>query len=130
MNWLVLSYLISLGTLSNYVQVDDIPRDNRIIFEEPANAFSTTLAVELLAFEHIFVGGSVTTWEVWNEWLSFCPNEALYGFSAGVRFGPFELGVRHECDHSVVTGGGIDNLTIGGNKTEVYVKLEGKVNLL
>lgn len=50
---------------------------------------------------HLFIGGSVKTFITPTDHLTFSPRFAEYDFSAGIRFGLFEAGLRHRCTHNI-----------------------------
>jgi hypothetical protein len=114
MTWLALAYLLSVGTL-NY---NEGAASNAYspITQYPSNTYQTTLGIEAqLLDNHIFIGGSVETWESSLNNGLFAPWESLYIINAGIRFSNIELGYRHECDHATITG-----------ETPIYGFLENK----
>jgi hypothetical protein len=128
MSWLTLAYFLSLGTLAYQGQMFD-PAGSAM-FNIP-QSYQTTLGVEAQAFDnHLFVGGSVETWESPNGQGFFNPSETFYVFSAGLRGWGFEVGYRHECGHPVVSW---TDFQIGqgflSNKDEFYLSYSGKLKL-
>jgi hypothetical protein len=67
----------------------------------PNNAVFADIAVRAELFQHIRLWGSVETYMTPNSILSYNPYRSDYVIGAAAYFGPFELGVRHECDHGV-----------------------------
>ena len=125
MNWLVLSYFLSLGTLS-YTQTWPID------FSSPEYSFQTTVGVEAEGIDnHLFLGASVETWEtiaspgngIFNPW------ESLYIFSAGFRADGFELGWRHECDHPVLWNTETGATGFLARRDELYLSYKASVKL-
>ena len=121
---LVLSWLLSVGSL-NLQQA--IQQGSTLAgYQAPSGTFATTLAVEGLLWDHVFMGASVTTYEKFNGGASFSPSESLYTFAVGARTHGVEIGIRHECDHITLSD---PFASVGGfyaNKTEVYVSVSGK----
>lgn len=127
MQWLVLSYFLSIGTLSYNAQVLTMLGPAEIA--TPDRTFQTTLGVELQAFDnHLFAGGSVQTWETIYG-LVFAPSESLYVFSAGIRFDGLELGYRHECDHLTLSEMILPMKGFGGNRDEIYLNYMSKLKV-
>jgi hypothetical protein len=130
MQWLVLSYFLSLGTLSYQGQVFD-PSGSAML-TMPTSSFQTTFGVEAQAFDnHLFVGGSVETWESPNGRGFFFPSEGFYIFSAGLRGWGFELGFRHECDHPIINewGNSPPEQGLGANRDEFYLNFTGRLKV-
>lgn len=127
MNWLVLSYFISLGTLS--YNGDFINQPNLVSIQSPSNTFETTLGAEAQLFDnHLFVGGSVETWEVVGVEL-FNPWESIYTFSAGLRGWGFEAGWRHECDHVVTSNAALPMLGFITGQDQLYLSYRASVKV-
>ena len=124
MNWLVLSYFLSLGTLSYQMQFVSDP----VHFSTP-NSFQSTLGIEALIAEHVFVGGSVQTYEKMTVDTPFSPWESLYSFKAGLRGWGFEIGYRHECDHLVLEGFATLYDGFWQNRDELYVSYTGHLKV-
>ena len=98
MSWLVMSFMISIGTLHYAGEFTNPPLD--VLLQTPANSYQTTLGVEMQGIDnHVFLGGRVETWESGNMDGMFSPSQSLYVFNAGFRGYGFEFGWRHECDH-------------------------------
>jgi hypothetical protein len=130
MNWLVLSYFLSLGMLSYQGQVFD-PSGSAML-TIPAPSYQTTLGFEIQGIDnHLFVGGSVQTWESPDGTGLFIPSEAFYIFSAGLRGWGFELGYRHECDHPIINewGGTRPDSGLQINQDEFYLSFTGKLKV-
>jgi hypothetical protein len=129
MNWLVLSYFLSIGTLAYQGQTFDA--NGSATFMMPTPSYQTTLGVEAQGFDdHLFVGGSVQTWESPNGNDLFSPSEAFYIFNAGLRGWGFEVGYRHECDHPIVTTW--DERASSGLsivRDEIYLSFTGKLKI-
>jgi hypothetical protein len=128
MNWLVLSYFLSLGTLSYNGQM--FTGDHYAGFVMPSPGFQTTLGVELQGLDnHLFVGGSVETWESLYG-VIIAPSESLYIFNAGIRGWGFEIGYRHECDHPMIST--VDDRASQGflaKRDEIYLSYTGKLKV-
>lgn len=50
-----------------------------------------------------FINGAWENWQQWDQWNRHIPYRAKYYFGAGVRFGVFEFGWLHMCDHPVIS---------------------------
>jgi hypothetical protein len=134
MNWLVLSYFLSLGTLSQYGQFIAPIDPGRISspatgsFRTDPGTFQSTLGIEAQMLDNfLFIGGSVETWETFNG--GFYPFESLYEFSAGLRWSGLELGYRHECDHPTIDNMSLPGQGFGFTKDEFYLSYTGKINI-
>ena len=129
MNWLVLSYFLSLGTLS--YNGNFLSPQGQIEIVIPPKTFQTTLGVELQAFDNnVFIGGSIETWETFNGETFFNTMESLYMFNPGLRWNGIEVGYRHECDHPIVSR--VDfRLNQGwlSNRNEFYLSFKGSIKL-
>ena len=130
MNWLVLSFYLTLGTIGYQGQVFDSA--GSAMFTMPTPSFQTTLGVEAQLFDnHLFFGGSVETWEASDGNGFFAPSEAFYVFSAGLRYSEFEIGYRHECDHAIISywNGVPPSQGMLINKDEFYVNYTGHLKI-
>ena len=125
MQWLVLSYLISIGSVYNVVAV----HDPLVYVQTPGCSIETTLGFEALIADHFFIGAQAETWETPAGNGFFSPFESLYRFSAGVRFSGFEAGFRHECDHETLSSFSAPTSGFAGGRTEFYVSYTGKVKV-
>jgi hypothetical protein len=126
MTWLLLTYFLSLGTLS-YQAVDV----DHVWFSTPPLTFQTTLGLEAQLFnDHVFVGAGVQTWESAAGNGFFNPMESLFTFSVGLRGWGFELGYRHECDHPIISSTDF-HVTQGwlATKNEIYLSYTGKLKV-
>jgi hypothetical protein len=130
MTWLAFAYFFSLGTLSYTGETFDA--HDIAMFTASENSFQTTLGVEAQLFDnHVFVGGSVETWESALDLTNFAPSEAFYTFSAGLRAWGFELGFRHECDHPILSrwDGSLSPQWFGVMKDEFYLSFCGALKV-
>jgi hypothetical protein len=123
MKWLVLSYLISLGSM-NYHQFTP----STMIVASPENNFQTTMGVEAqLVNNHLFLGGTVETWEASLNDGFFSPWESLYVFNAGFRWGGLEIGYRHECDHPTFSSSSLPGFCVVSD--EIYISYKASVDI-
>jgi hypothetical protein len=123
MKWLVLSYLISLGSM-NYHQFTPAT----MYVATPDNTFQTTLGVEAqLIDNHIFLGGTVETWETSLNDGYFSPWESLYVFNAGIRWGGLEIGYKHECDHPTFSSSSLPGFCVVSD--EIYITYKAKLSV-
>jgi hypothetical protein len=127
MNWLVLSYFLSIGTLGQWGQfiAPDIRTGSTFegSYSTAPRTYQTTLGIEAQAFDNlVFVGGSVETWETFNG--GFYPFESLYIFDAGLRWKGFELGYRHQCDHPTLDKLSLPEQGYGFTRDEFYMSFK------
>jgi hypothetical protein len=69
--------------------------------QEEWNVFYLELSTRVWLWEHIFIGGSVTTLMSFVGEKSFNPYFSNYMFESGVKFGSLELFYSHDCTHPV-----------------------------
>lgn len=128
MNWLVLSYLVTLGTM-NY-QAEFINPPIEAFYLTPKGTFVETFGVELQIAEIGFIGGSAETWETTGGAAGmFSPTQSLYAFTIGARKNGLEFGWKWECDHMTLPGTLIPNQGFLANKSEIYIQYKGSVKL-
>lgn len=128
MQWLVLSYFLSLGTLSYQAEFINPPIE--AFYLTPKGTFVETFGVELQVADIAFVGGSVQTWETTGGAAGmFSPTQSLYVFNVGVRKNGLEMGWRWECDHMTLAGTLISDQGFLSNKSEIYLSYRSKITL-
>lgn len=129
MNWLLLTYFLSFGSISCQEQIYN-PAGGAI-FSTPQPSFQTTLGVEATFADHVFVGGSTEAWMSPDGESTFNPFEGFYIFSAGLRGWGFEVGYRHECDHPIVSTFDYSFAAQGAhvNRDEFYVSYTGHLKV-
>jgi len=128
MSWLALVYFLSFGSMSYQGQVAFDWGIIDTIMTTPGT-FETTFGTEAQMFDnHVFVGGSVETWESFNGEL-FTPTESFYDFSVGLRGWGFELGWKHECVHLTIEGWAVPNSGFISNRNELYLSYTGKLKV-
>jgi len=103
-DWLALFFTLRLGLVSNAgmgIYENHINTDQIV---EPVSMF-TEMIGEVQIAKTIFIGGSVNThFRIGRDFLSYYPDETLYGFFAGIRYFPLELRYQHFCGHPVISG--------------------------
>jgi len=67
--------------------------------EEWWNIFYIELSTRVWFWEHIFIGGSITTLMGFVDEKSFNPYFSNYMFEGGLKFGHLELFYSHDCSH-------------------------------
>ena len=129
MNWLVMSFMMSIGTLSYQGEFTAIPLD--VLLRTPASdSYQSTLGIEAQGFDnHVFVGGSVQTWMAGNVDGLFSPSQSLYVFNAGFRGYGFEFGWRHECDHITLPNAQSKVNGFSADKDEFYLSYKASVKV-
>ena len=89
MQWLFLFFALECGFLPK--QPDAFLHDA---------AFYTQFEADVMIFNLIFIGGSTRcVFSPVAGSYQFRPQIMQYQFEVGVRYGPLEVGARHECDH-------------------------------
>ena len=132
MTWLTLTYFITLGTLNQDISL--FQKSDFLQVYLPKNTVEASIGMELLLAEHLFISGGVETYATPSSAVPyFNPSESLYTLGAGVRFGGFEIGMKHECDHitessnrEVISGGATG---FAGTKTEFYLSFKGTMKI-
>ncbi len=126
MDWLILVMAIEFGVS---------PDSDFAMYEAPARiadqvVFYMDTEAELIFSEHVYLGGGakIHAWKTNYDW-TFWPGDIALRFSAGVRFGIFDIGVRHYCQHPVVPW-----ITSFDYKpkweaahTEIFIRAEGRI---
>ena len=126
MDWIVLLLAIEFGAS---------PNSGFMMYEAPADVtdqivFYVDTEAEILFAEHFYIGGGakIHSWKGKNTW-AFWPADIALRFLGGVRFGIFDIGMRHYCQHPVVPW-----ITSFDYKpkweaahTEFFVRMEGKL---
>jgi hypothetical protein len=124
MNWLVLSYFLTVGMNFNHsVAIDSM------LWQAPANAVETTLGAELLAMDHVFVAASVKTDESYIGGASFAPFLSEYNVKIGLRFGGFEVGYEDDCTHPTLAKQVNLPYHLYGGWNGVYLSFKGSCKL-
>ena len=126
MDWLILIMAIEFGVSSD---------SGFAMYEPPIEVvdqvvFYMDMEIEAVFVDHIYLGGGAKmhAWKK-DEGIEFWPSDVFYRAFAGVRFGIFDVGVRHYCRHPVVPW-----LTSFDYKpkweaaqTEIFIRAEGKI---
>jgi hypothetical protein len=129
MNWLVLSWALTIGYL---------PLQNDMIYTgkttaqiiAPENALATSMYFEAQAFD------CFKAWTVMRSYEEFSYNKIYMvpwriDFSVGAElfYGPFAIGVWHECDHGVDSHANYLEPYYARGTTEIYISIRGKYEL-
>lgn len=123
MNWLILSWALTLGfvpsvdnSIINGLQVTGIGY---------SNVLEAQLDVSAVILGHLRLEGSAETYMLPpSDGWTFLPFRADYTFGAALFSGNFEVGLRHECDHGIEYTNDILPW-YGSSETLVYVKITG-----
>jgi hypothetical protein len=95
----------------------------------PENALATTLYFEARAFDCFKAWTSMRSYEEFSyDRIYMVPWRIDFTVGAEVYYGPFALGVWHECDHGVDSWGAMHPWYSRGT-TEIYLSIRGKVDL-
>lgn len=125
MNWLILLYFIELGYSPFYQSLNILPSDYEFIRNE--NVYYIHFDVEVVLFDHIFIGGSIKTFiQPDATGYEFFPIENDYLFKAGLRFKNIEAGFRYQCNHPGDSAGVQSQGKSYGGFEELYIRLEVK----
>jgi len=90
---------------------------------EFVDAVYTHFEVEAILADVAFVGGSTDIYSAYISPLAYAPFDARYHFTAGLRYGPLEVGWRHTCIHPVLSGPREPKYLYGGSD-HIYLRLE------
>ncbi len=126
MNWLALIFALEVGWLPNGgFALYEVPQ---VI--EVTGSFYTDLQAEVVAWDHLYIGGGMRTfmWSSEGDW-TFWPHSTLYNFGAGLRWGPMELGWRHFCAHPVMPYSILYDPVLRGEGAwdEIFLRFTGKL---
>lgn len=127
MTWLVLFLTLEVGMVSGNTQVLQTGMFPRGVYEEPASSVYVHIDAEVQLFGVIFFGGGIENYQVPMSITSWAPHRAIYFARAGVRYKWFELGVRHYCDHPVMSPGAKLRMYTAGEQTKIYFKITGQI---
>lgn len=97
MSWLVIGFVIQMGLLPAQVAMYPPP-----IVTDDIQYF-VQMQVEARAFDLFYLGGSLRSFQ-WRgqDRLAFFPDGMAYVVEGGIRWGPFDLGWIHHCQHPVM----------------------------
>jgi len=125
MNWIAFLFALELGIMPNGTLETFTP--GPATSQDLDGDFYVLFEAEATLFDFLFIGGDVRT-EVKNRTTdkSFSPHSAYYGFRAGIRLEPIEVGFRHMCAHPVVPGSIYVAKQWEGWYDEVYIRAEVK----
>ena len=130
MQWLVLSWALTVGYLPTNVQfLDSAPNmsiENQWIYLENNGSMETTIGLSAIAFDHIKLSTSIETYiHTTDSILSYWPYRSDYNIGLSIYTKNLELGIKHTCIHPTIYS--IDQiLGYGANTTEIFVKLSGE----
>ncbi len=128
MNWLVLSFYLTLGMNLHQSYAIQSASDYAY-WQAPDNSVVSTLGSELLAIDHVFLDAEVKTEESYLHGVNFSPFYSEYTVKAGLRFGGFEAGFIDNCIHPTLdTNAGRSSYFYGGYQG-FYASFKGKVKL-
>jgi len=125
MNWLVLSYFLTIGTINQQYAILD-PSFHE--WHTPPNSITTTLGAELLAADHFFLSAEVQTEEQYVKFIAFAPFFSQYTVKAGIRWGGLEAGYVDNCLHPTLALGESQAQLYGGY-TGFYLTFKGSAKL-
>lgn len=125
MNWLILLYFIELGYAPIYQSANTLPDSYEFIQNE--NVYYINFNVEVLMFNHFFIGGSDKIYFQSNSnSYDFLPVESNFLFKTGLRYEKIELGFRHQCKHPLISKGINWEGTSFGGYEEFYIRISNE----
>jgi hypothetical protein len=126
MSWLVLSWFLTLGLVPQNDQML-VQSHDAIYTANPC--FEQTAGLSLTALDHARAFFAIKTYEVKSNSLLFAPFRSDYSIGAEVFSRNIILGIKHECDHPVVSNPG--SFASNGyylGTTEVYLTFHGSMH--
>jgi len=126
MTWLTLAWALTVGFLP--MQTDAIYRGSIVDkIVAPENALATTFEFEARAFDCFKAWTTMRSYEEFSyDRIYMVPWRIDFAIGAEVYYGPFALGVWHECDHGVLSYNYTQPWYARGT-TEIYLSIRGKV---
>lgn len=124
LSFLVFSWALSLGYMPQQVEIYDDPGGSEVLVDR-SGCFVQDLGLEVLAWEHLRAWTNIRTYEEAQGLASYAPFRADYSIGMDVLAGPVVLGVRHECDHPVVSRWDFRETGKITSETEVFVRFKG-----
>lgn len=99
MQWIVLAAALELG----WMPMGDFVMHEPQGWASTTGSFYVEMDARVVICDILFVGGEVKTLMYKTpDGYSFWPERMVYEFSAGVTFGPAEIGWRHMCTHPII----------------------------
>lgn len=127
MGWFMVVFFIEAGMVNGGTAVLNGNFYPVAMYQEPEMSTYAELGLEMSLWDVVFVGGSIENYQVPVSITSWIPHRAIYHIYGGVRYKMFEVGIRHYCDHPVVSGDMNLSRYIGGGQTKIYAKFTAKV---
>jgi hypothetical protein len=130
MQWLTLTWLLTIGyspiQLSNWNVNSTTSAE---ISGVQSSYFTTDIGLSAEAWNHVRLSTDIETYEITDlSYTSFFPFRANYTISLALYAKGIELGIRHECDHPIVSTLSVVPEGILMDETTVYIKLSGKAS--
>jgi hypothetical protein len=132
--WLVLTYLFTIGSVPTQSEgIEILKNSNKYTYALPLEGQNTSvtfgLGTELFNIFRIQseMKSYQTFQEIKNVLPSFMPYRIDYTFKAELFYKNISLGIRHECDHSVISESYPTINKYISSETEIYLKFEGKI---
>lgn len=89
----------------------------------PEYALYQAVELEIVAYQHVFVGGSARLYE-WNDKDGCWPVEATAVVFAGIRVSPFEIGWRYHFPDQPISSFPISGMFLDQQYHEVYFRMD------
>lgn len=133
MTWLAILFFIEGGLVNGanaIVDGESFKANQTSYYQEPEMSTYFDIGFELQLFNnHLFVGGGIENYQVPESLTVWQPHRAIYDFNAGARLSVFEIGVRHFCDHPVISSERLPTY-VWNAQTKIYLKIEYTFNLI
>ena len=115
-------FALELGFVPCNTQIDFINQDNFKGF--------TMLEAGFTLCDIVYVRGKAKTFiEIADTGYSFYPHQIDFTFDIGIKLDNISFGFRHTCFHPVFLNNNINNTGHLDRHEEIYLKIEGKINL-
>ena len=124
LSFLVFSWALSLGYMPQQVEIYDDPGGQEVLVDR-SGCFVQDLGLEVLAWNHLRAWTNIRTYEEAQGLASYAPFRADYSIGLDLLAGPVVLGIRHECDHPVISRTSFYETGKITSETEVFVRFNG-----
>lgn len=132
MEWLVVSWFLSLGIMPDYM-IGLNGQTNYYAYEESAVTFTQQIGLRLdvAGFFGVFTDIRIYDRPPSDSW-TFSPYQSDFMIGAELYWKGFKLGVKHLCQHPIVPwnyNGREPISDYNGAQTEFYLTISGKAKL-
>ena len=126
-SWLLISYYLTVAFNPQNDYTIYINSYNYAVTTNINNSYSLDIGGQAEIVNMLRFGGSIKTY-AYNEnmEISFSPVFVKYNVSASMFYKGIEFGIKHKCDHPIVSSNKIFG-TQGGNETSIFLTLKGQL---